>query len=571
MTLTTLTTRRLSPRRAKAVCVIAVAASTLLASACSSGGTKQGDNGSGGGSGKRGGVLTIANEQGGLWTCAFNPFNNSDNFLSAGTVYEPLVFVNALQNDKTTPWLATKYAWSNGNKTLTFTIRQGVKWSDGQPMTADDVLYTFNLLKANPALDLNSVWAVLTGVRKVGGDQIAVDFKSPALPYFYYIADQVPIVPQHIWSTVKDPVSYKDDNPIGTGAYVVNPCTPQNITFTANPTYWQPGLPKVTTVKYPAYTSNDPANNQLATGQAQWGSQFIPNIAKFYTARSKDNHTWSPPTTSVSLFLNEKVAPLDNPVVRQALSYATDRQQASSIGEGGQEPPGHQLGVVTETYADWVDPAAKAADDYTYNPQKAKQLLEGIGARMGSDGIYVLNGKKLSFSVVNQGDYGDWVATLQVVAQGMKAAGIGLTLDNLSADDYDNKLFNGNFQLAYYGETGGPAPYYELRQWLYSKNSAAIGKPATSNFERYENPAADNLFDQYASTSDPAEQKVIIGQLEQLMLKDVPVIPVTESVAWYQYNTAKFTGWPTQQDPYALPAAFNYPDIGQVLLHLQPK
>ncbi|MEZ0095474.1 ABC transporter substrate-binding protein [Streptacidiphilus sp. EB129] len=547
----------------------AVATAVLMVTAaCSSSGAPGGGST---GSGKRGGVLTISNESGGLWTCSFNPFNNSVNYLSTGNVYEPLVFVNALQNDKTTPWLATKWDWSNNNKTMTFTIRDGVKWSDGTPMTAADVLFTFNLVKKFPALDINSIWQVLDSVQQVGSNQIVVNFKSAAVPYFYYIADQLPIVPEHIWAGIKDPVTFKDDTPIGTGAYVVNPCTAQNITYTANPNYWQPGLPKVTTVRYPAFTDNAPANNYLATGQAQWGSQFIPNIDKFYTQKSKDNHTWSPPITQVSLFLNEKVAPLDNPVVRQALAYATDRQQAATIGEGGQEPAGHQLGVVEETYPDWVDPSAKATDDYSYNPAKADQLLESVGATKGSDGIYVLNGKKLSFTVINQGGYSDWVAALQVVAQGMKAAGIQLTVDNLSNDDWTNKLFNGKFDIGYYGETGGPSPYYELRQWMYSANSAPIGQPASTNYERYNNPAADDLFNEYATTADPTQQKAIVAKLEQLMLKDVPVIPVTESVAWYQYNTKNFTGWVDQQNPYAVPAAFSYPDMGQVLLHLQNK
>ena len=81
------------------------------------------------------GVLTIDNESGSLWTCNFNPFNLSDIGYSLGPVYEPLMFVNTLQSAKTTPWLASAYSWSNGNKTLTFTIRNGVKWSDGKPMT----------------------------------------------------------------------------------------------------------------------------------------------------------------------------------------------------------------------------------------------------------------------------------------------------------------------------------------------------------------------------------------------------------------------------------------------------
>ena len=95
----------------------------------------------------RSGVLTIDNESGGTWTCDFNPFNLTYISFALGPVYEPLVFVNTLQSGKTTPWLATKWAWSTGNKTLTFTIRNGVKFTDGDPLTPADVAYTFNLLK----------------------------------------------------------------------------------------------------------------------------------------------------------------------------------------------------------------------------------------------------------------------------------------------------------------------------------------------------------------------------------------------------------------------------------------
>jgi len=519
------------------------------------------------------GTLTISNESGGLWQCSFNPFNSSANFLSVGNVYEPLVFVNALQNDQTTPWLATKWDWSNGNKTLTFTIRSGVKWNDGQPMSAADVAFTFNLLKKNTALDLNSVWSVLDSVAQQGTDQVVFNFKAPAVPYFFYIADQIAIVPQHVWSTIADPVHYTDAKPVATGAYEVNPCTPQNITFTANKNYWQPGLPKVAKVLYPAFTSNDPANNYLATGQAQWGSQFIPNIDAFYAKKSPDHHYWFPPIAQVSLFPNEKVAPLNDPVVRKALALAVDRNKASSVGEYGYEPAGNQMGIVTPTFQSWVDPSAQsAAASFNYSPTKASSMLEAAGYHKGSDGIYVSPaGKRLSFHVINQGGYSDWVATMQVVIQGAKAAGIEIIPDNLSANDYNDKLFNGNFDLAYYAETGGPAPYYELRQWLYSANTAPIGQQASTNFERYSDPQTDSLLDQYGATADPAVQKQIIAKLEQVMLTQVPVIPVTESVDWYQYDTSHFTGWPTPQNQFALPAAFQIPDMGQVLLHLSPK
>ena len=544
----------------------AVAASMLLVSACGgSSGSKAG------GAGNPNAVLTVSNESGGLWNCSFNPFNSGVSFLSMGNVYEPLMFVNALQNDKTTPWLATAYTWSNGNKTLAFTIRQGVKWNDGTAMTAADVLFTFNELKKFPALDLNSVWSVLSSVTQSGSDQIVFNFKTAATPYFYYIADQIPIIPQHIWSSIKDPVGYTDSNPVATGMYVVKPCTPQNITYKPNQYYWQPGLPKVKTLEYPAFTSNDAANNYLATGQAQWGAQFISNIQKYYLDKSSNYHSWEPPITQVSMFPNETDPLLSNVKVRQALAYATDRQSASTIGEGGQEPAGSQLGVVTQTYPDWVSPTAQAADDYTYSPAKADKLLESIGAVKGPDGIYSLNGKKLSFTIINNGGYSDWVASLQTVAQGMKAAGIELNVDNLSQNDYNTKLLNGQFQLAYYSETGGPSPYYELRQWLYSSNSAPIGQPAATNYERFKDPSVDALFNEYAATADQATQKSIIGQLEMVMLKQVPIIPVTEAAAWYQYDTKDFTGWVTQQNDYAVPSVWQLPDWGQVLMHLQPK
>jgi len=550
----------------------AVLAAGLLAAALAacSGSTPSSSSGSASGPS---GTLTISNEQGTLWTCSFNPFNPSNlaQGVTFGQVYEPLAFVNTLQSGKATPWLATAWAWSNGNKTLTFTIRPGVKWNDGTPMTAADVAFTFNLMKKFPTLDLNSSWSVLSSVTQQG-NQVVMTFKSAAVPYFYYIADQTPIVPQHIWSTIANPVSYADAKPVGTGAFMVNPCSAQNITYVANPHYWQPGEPKVAKVLYPAFTSNDPANTYLATGQAQWGSQFIPNINSFYTSKSPDNHYWFPPIANVTLIPNLTVPGLNNVAVRQAMAYAIDRNKVSQIGEYGYEPPANQTGIVTPTFSSWEDTSAASQYNYTYNPAKAKQVLTSAGFKMGSNGIFASpSGKPLSFSVINIGGYSDWVASMQVIQQDLKAVGIQITPDNLSQNDFLSRLYNGDYQLAYNNQQGGPSPYYEYRQWLYSANSAPIGKQASSNWERYSNPATDQLINQYATTTSQAQQQQIVGQLQQVLLKDVPFIPVTEEVAWYQYNTSKFSGWVTQGDPYAVPAAYFYPDMGQVLLHLAPK
>ena len=233
-------------------------------------------------------------------------------------------------------------------------------------------------------------------------------------------------------------MTFSDANPVGTGPYKVNPCTKQNITYTANPNYWQPGLPNIKKVQYPAFTSNNTANDQLANGQAQWGSQYIPSIKSFYTAKSPNFHYWFPPTVNVSVVPNLTNPLLKNVKVRQAISYAIDREKVSSIGESGYEPPANQSGIVTPTFSSWQDHAQASKYNYGYNPTKAKQLLASAGFHPGSDGIMVNSkGQKLSFTCINIGDYSDWVASMQVVSQNLKAVGIQVTPSNLTNTDFD--------------------------------------------------------------------------------------------------------------------------------------
>jgi peptide/nickel transport system substrate-binding protein len=248
--------------------------------------------------------------------------------------------------------------------------------------------------------------------------------------------------------------------------------------------------------------------------------------------------------------------------VRQAIASAIDRSQISAIGEGGQQPAANQTGVVVPTFQKYFDSDALTAAGYDKpNVAKATQLMASAGYSTS---------KPLKLTIITIAGYTDWDASLAVIKQELKPIGINLTVDDLAAQTYDDQLFNGNYDLAYYGEAGGPSPYYELRQILDSANTAPIGKQANSNYERYKNPAIDALFQQYP-TADDAGQVAIIKQIEAAMLKDIPIIPTTESVDWFQYNTSDLEGWPTKDNPYAQPAAFNVPDAEQVLLHLYSK
>ena len=570
----------------------ALAAAGLLAAACSSSNSSSPSAKSSGASGGSASTLTISDEGGTTWPCDFNPFNSNNIAWSFGPVYEPLIFVNNLAANPlapgaTTPWLATAYKWNSSNTQLTFTIRQGVKWSNGTPMTPADVVFTFDMLKKYKPLDLQSLWTnaggPLTNVVANGND-VVMTMNKPSPLFLYNIGDQVAIVPQGIWSKIANPVTYTDKNPVGTGAYTMKSCTSANMQYTANPHYYQPGLPKIKTVNYPSYTSNPPANADLASGADQWGSQYIPDIQSAYLAKSSDYHTYSPPIASVSLIINlalGKSSPLSNVLVRQAMAYAIDRPKAAQIGEGGQEPPSNQTGIITTAnkgpYGTSYDTAqaAQYGNAYAYNPAKAKSLLEQAGYTKVVGGVRENSaGQKLSFSIVNNAGFSDWIATLQdVIIPELAAVGIQTHLNDLSQTSFQSALYTGKFQLGYNDQPGGPGAFYEFRQWLFSGNTAPIGQLASTNFERYSNKNTDALINEYETTptSDTAKQTSILNQLQGVFLKEVPVVPVTGEVDWYQWSTKSFTGWPVPPHWYAQPAQYQYPDWGQVLLHLEPK
>ena len=513
--------------------------------------------------------LNLANEQGTLWACSFNPFIPSSLPYSFGLTYESLDFVNALQSGKVTPWLASSYAWSNANKTLTFTIRSGVKWSDGVPFSAADVVYTFDLLKKYPALDLNAVWSVLSSV-SASGNKVTMNFKSAAVPYLFYIAGQVPIVPQHLWSKIANPVTATIAAPVGTGGYVMSKCSGQNIQWKANPNYWQKGKAQIKVVNMPAFLSNNTCNEYLASGQSAWGSQFIPNIQSSYVAKKAGNSYWFAPVANVSLFPNLTVPGLNDPKVRQAISLAINRSLVSKIGEYGYEPPASQTGIVSPTFKSWLSPSAAKGLSTTANTSKAAAVLAADGYKL-VNGVYTKGSTKLAFTLTTNGGYSDWIASMQVVSQQLTKFGIKITLQTPAQATFYANLFAGKYQLAYDAETGGPTPFYELRQMLYSKNSAPIGTAASSNWERYSNPATDALLNQYGTTTNLATQKSIVAKLQQVMVSQTPVIPVLEEVDWFQFNATHISGFPSASNPYAQAGLYNQPDWGYVLDNLKPK
>ena len=556
--------------------LVLLAAVCMLATAC--GGSSSKSSGTTANTGKVGGKVVIVNVTGSTWTCQFNPFNST--VLNTGAtfapIYEPLQFINILQSTKPPiPMLATSSQWSNGFKTLTFTIRKGVNWSDGKPFSASDVVYTFNAMKSDKAIDLNALWTAdggpLTKVAMKGTDQVVFTFKAASQPYIYFVADQTPIIPQHIWSSLDQSKlhSYADAKPVGTGPYLVSTCAATNIKYLRNPKYWQSTsghpVPAIQEVDYPGFLSNTPANLLLSQGQAQWGGQYIPNVQSFYVAKNPTHrHVWFPPVGNVALITNLSNPLLGKLPVRQALAYAINRSAVSRLGEGGEQQPANQTGVVLPTFQSWYN---SSLSQPSYNPAKAEQILKSAGFTKGSDGIYHdASGNRLAFTIKTITGYSDWDASLQIITQQLKAVGIAVTVQDENSAPYTTDLQGGKFQLAYAGTGGvgpapGPSPYYELRGWLFSGN---IG---SSNFSRFKSGSTDALFNAYAGASQ-SQQVQIMHQVQKVMVDQIPFIPVTQGVDWYQFDTTHIEGWPTQSNQYSQPSPYAFPDNGQVLTHL---
>lgn len=500
----------------------------------------------------------------------FNPYSPSVISGTQGLIYETLLSVNRLDGS-VKPWLASSYQLAPDAQSITFHMRQGVVWSDGQPFTSDDVLFTLNLILKNPSIDLTGIGAAVKDVSEPDSSTVVVTLSKPFNPIVWILGGQVFILPKHTWSSVNgDPSQYADPHPVGTGPYVVKSFTPQLVDLAKNPKFRLAGKPEVDEVKIPAYASNDSAQLALQKGQIDWTNLYIPELDKTYVALDKQhNHYWFPSSDDVMLYLNLTKAPFNDLQVRKAISLALNRQNISTLGESGYEPPANPTGLVGEAIKSYIDPQY-AQLQFTQNATQAGQTLASDGWVKGSDGFYAKNGQQLAFALNVVSGYTDYVADCQVMVKDLQAAGIKATVNAMSNDAFTNALQNGDYDTSILWTNPGPTPYYIYDGLLRSTNSAPIGQAAPSNYERWMDPATDALLDQYAGSTDPTVQKQAIAGLEKIMVEQLPSIPLTAEPYWDQYSTAKFVGWPDAQHPYAAPGSAVYPDIEYVLLNLQP-
>lgn len=563
------TNRTLRGRR-----LAAIAATCFLAAgiaACSSGGSA-----SSGGAGTSGSSRTLVMESSPETTMTqnFNPFATTAPIYAMGAnglVYEPLIQFNLAAPPKYYPWLATGYTWGAGGKSITFPIRTGVKWSDGTPFGPADVVYTFNLMKSDPKVNLTGLQ--ISSV-SAAGNNVTITFPTSQYTSLQNIAGQA-IVPQHIWSKVGEAASYADPNPVGTGPYVLGNYTAQGFTMVPNKYYWQP-VP-VKKVYFPAYTTNTAATNALFSGQIDWTGNFIQGLQKNFVAKDPAHHIgWENAGATNVLIPNMTTWPTNQLAVRQAISAAIDRTAIGAQGEDGQEfPVKSQSGLTSPLFDPWAGTGSAPTVNMSADPATAQQILSRAGYKKDGAGFFALGGKEVKLRIEDPAAYTDYAQDAQIIASQLKAAGINASFYGTSTPAiWQTDLANGNFQLTMHWGNSGITPYTMYDNWL--DHTLVNGANTAGDFGRLNDPRVQSMLAKIAGDQTTAQQAADLQPLLQYVAQNLPVIPTVNSAQWFEANSSHFTGWPSQSNPYETgqpSGSNNSPSTGTdevVLLHLKP-
>jgi peptide/nickel transport system substrate-binding protein len=506
----------------------------------------------------------------------FNPFQSTaapQGMGATGLVYEPLIQFDLANPTVQYPWLATKYAWSNGGKSITFTIRQGVKWNDGTPFTAADVAFTFNYVKdhSTGTNDINIGGLTISSVT-TSGNTVTVNAPTAQYMKLQQIAGQA-MLPQHIWASVANPATFVDAKPVGTGPYTLGSFTPEGFTMIKNPSYWQQvPVPKV---YFPVYTSNTGALNALFAQQIDWTGNYIPKLQEDYVAKDPANNGfWESAGSSNALWPNLSTWPTNQLPVRKAIDVAINRTVIGSEGESGLEAPlTNASGITLPTFQAWLDPSvAGLTVPAAGSAAQAASILTAAGYKKDSAGYFALNGKEVALTIVDPASYTDYAQSGALVAQALKSAGINATFSGITVNAWNADMASGNFQLALHWSSGGINPYQLYATWL-SSDLIAGGQ---GDFEHLKDATVDANLAKMNSDETVAEQRADMAPIEKYVATNLPVIPTTTAANWFERTTKHFTGWPSQTNPYesGQPSGTNNgPGTGSdevVLLRLKP-
>lgn len=488
----------------------------------------------------------------------------------AWVIYESLMQVNDLYPlEDPTPWLAESVTWNDDYTVAEVVARDGVRWSDGEDFTAEDIAFTFNLFVDFPAL--NADFPEQLEGATADGTTATITFNRSQ--YVNQVKlNRTVVVPEHIWSGVEDPTTYTDLEPVGTGPYLLESWTPQAASLVPNPDYWG-GQPQVARLQYSSYNDNNALITALTTGESQWGWTFIADYENVYIAQNPEHfHQVAGGGFAADvLFLNNETKPFNNRAFRQALNMAIDREQISQLAGSGVWPGIDSVtGMPMPSGEAFLNPAFEG-QTYQVDIDGARAILEEAGYTWdGSGALIDPDGEAVSFELVNPAGWNDYLTALELIRQAAQQLGATATVNAANQDAWFNDIIPfGNFQATLHWTDGGATPWNLYSNMMDGAQYVPLGDTANWNFGRYDNDEVTAALAEFAGASDEESRLAAIHTVQEIYVEEVPALVIWARPAVAQYSTQNYTGFPSDEDPYANPQPTG-PQAAQIVMNLTP-
>ena len=511
----------------KKLLALILATATLLAllSGC---GQKDstGDGGNGDNDGVKSGGTVIAQIYGDVMT--FNPDILSDDNLyhAAENMYNKLVKLDA--NCNIIPDLAESWDYSDDGYDLTFHLKKNAKWHDGEPVTAADVKYTFETIKANTAYPLCATMAEVDSIEAVDDhtavfhmNTVDMGFVANLSWYACYV------LPQHIYDNGQD-WSENDatiSNPIGSGAFKFSDYKMgESLTLVANPDYHD-GAPTISKIVYSIVPEEATAMQALLNGELDYtlSTPFasVEQLKSSESVRLALNALPSPQRL-VFNFNNETLA---DPAVRTAIAYCIDREDISAKAYGGIYPPEYSA----YPSMSW---AANKEDIYpSCDVAKAESILQEAGYTKDADGYYIRGLTIDTFEVPGNPD------TAKLIADNCKKAGIEVSVQVYEYNSWSQKVeIEKDFSIELQGGFMGPDPATMINK---------VGTGGWANVGDYSNARIDELLALGNAEASEDARKVYYDEMQAIIVEDLPYINIVEYASYMGIN-AKLQNTPTE-------------------------
>ncbi|MDI3475457.1 MAG: peptide/nickel transport system substrate-binding protein [Thermococcaceae archaeon] len=524
---------------------------------------------------------------GGLWSQPnnFNPLTPWAAVTGTiGLLYETMFLYDPL-NDKLEPWLAESGQWVSDN-TYEVKLKEGLKWQDGKPLTAEDVKFTFDIAKENGGVGWAPIWDWLSEVKVVDDRTVQFIFSQPHYEEWTYWLYNIPIVPKHVWESIEDPISYANtDNPVGSGMYKLYKTDEMRAIWIRNDDWWGTkvfGKPAPKYIVYVIVYSNNVALSMLVKGDLDWSNFFIPGVpdvkSTYNIVTWYDDKPYHLPANTAFLFLNTQKEPLNNPDFRRALAYAINPDEIAARAFQNQVLPAKPSGLLPVPVFEKIK--AKDLEEkygWKYDPEKAIQILDSLGFKdVNGDGYREFpDGSPMKFEIIVPYGWTDWMEMIRIISEQLASVGIRAEPKFPDYSKYWEDLTKGTFDMAInnFGSQVYATPW-QWFNWVLYPDVTPVGEPSYSgNWGRYKNDRVIELLELINTEKDENKKLQYYRELQEIMLKEVPAIPIVYNGAWFEASPAHWTNWPTEKNPYAYPISWNnYWQMGglKVLLGIKP-